>query len=257
MISEPFGGRLRVLLFSHETTLSGAPMQLLHLARYLHEQECDVLFAAPEPGPISEELAKNGIALEFDDAFLVDPRQSALETLARRFDVVVANTIAGWPMVRAARRAGVPVVWYLHETLVGVRLIGQIAEIRPSLEQADLIITPTRETARVYEGITRTPIQVVPYGIPDLGFDAKEEDGAAVRFLILGSYEPRKGQDICLDAIRLLDPELRNRAQFRFAGRPLDAAFFERLQQSAAALPNVELLTGVDHTVAERASARN
>ncbi len=227
-------------------------MQLLHLANFLDVAVWEHVFAAPEAGPISEALAHNGTQVVLEAGLLTEADHEKLRMLSRDFDVVVANTIACWPAVRAARSEGVPVIWYIHETFAGVRLMGQIPEIRPTLEMADLIVTPARETARIYEGLTRTPVKVVPYGIPDLGFDPKRIDPGAVRFLLLGTYEERKGQDICLDAIARVEAGLRSRGRFRFAGRPLDSEFFERAQRKAAAVGNVELRDGVDREEAGR-----
>ena len=60
-----------------------------------------------------------------------------LRELCRDYDVIVANTIASWPAVRAAHLEKRPVLWYLHETLVAVRLIRAISEIRPALQMAN------------------------------------------------------------------------------------------------------------------------
>ena len=61
-------------------------------------------------------------------------------------------------------------------------------------------------------------------------------------FVVLGSYEPRKGQDILVEAIARLDPGSGEpRAFFQVAGRVLDQTFFEELQARAARLENVEL----------------
>ena len=53
---------LRVLSFAHETTRSGAPIQLLHLVTWLKRAGWEVAVAVPKPnttesGPISLELA--------------------------------------------------------------------------------------------------------------------------------------------------------------------------------------------------------
>ena len=162
-------------------------MQLLHLLLELNRNDWEATFAAPDPGPISELLSAAGTSVIFDATFLTDLTQTALRRLVGGFDVIVANTIASWPVVQAARAGGVRVIWYIHETRVGVDLMGKIPQIRPTLRQADLIVTPTLETARVYEAITSVPIEVVPYGIPDLGFTPRSF-AALSRFLVLGTY---------------------------------------------------------------------
>ena len=85
------GNRPRVLFFSHETTLSGAPMQLLHLLPWLRHRGWAIAMAAPEPGPISELLAAEGITTVVDEAMLTEPSQTRLQQICAKFDVVVAN----------------------------------------------------------------------------------------------------------------------------------------------------------------------
>jgi glycosyltransferase involved in cell wall biosynthesis/GT2 family glycosyltransferase len=236
--------------------LSGAPMQLLHYLRVLDRDDWDVTFAAPAPGPISDSLASHDTQVVFDATFLTDLAHTALRRTVRDYDIVVANTIASWPAVRAARAARVPVIWYIHETRVGVWLMEQIAQIRPTLRDADLIVAPTRETARIYEPLSRGAIEVVPYGIPDRGQSAPPY-GDGVRFLVLGSYEPRKGQDIMIDAVRRLPAEARERSRFTFVGRVLDDDFYRRIEDAAIELPNVQLLGPADHDAALRLLLEN
>jgi glycosyltransferase involved in cell wall biosynthesis/GT2 family glycosyltransferase len=239
----------RVLFVSHETTLSGAPIQLVHLVRWLKGAGWEVAVATPDVGPISEMLAQDGIATVMEPTLLTDLQHVKLRELCRGHDVIVANTIASWPAVRAAHLETRPVLWYLHETLVAVRLIGAISEIRPALQMATLLVTPTRQTARIYEGLTLAPIEVVPYGIPKpLVVPGAKND--AIRFVTLGSFEPRKGQDLLLEAIHRLDPEIRRRSSFKMAGRVLDAEFFEKLKNRANGLENTQLIDALDHSQA-------
>ena len=238
--------RPRVLFVSHETTLSGAPIQLVHLARWLREAGWNISVATPDEGPISEMLAAAGVATLVEPTLLTDLAHARLRTLCRDFDVIVANTIASWPAIRAAHLEGRPALWYLHETLVAVRLLRLIPEMGEALRMADLLITPTRQTARIYEGLTTAPIEVVPYGIPRPPTLARN-DTETTRFITIGSFEPRKGQDVLLNAIAKLDAATRALCIFKMAGRVLDEAFYRELQTRAAAFEQVELIDAVEH----------
>ena len=244
------GAPPRVLFVSHETTLSGAPIQLLHFLPWLRQRGWTVAIAAPEAGPISDLLQAEGITTLIDATLLTDPARRRLQEISSEFDVVVANTIVSWAAVRAAFDLKIPVIWYLHETLVALRLMRQIPEIQPTLRMADLLITPTQRTAEIYQDLTDTPVAVVPYGIPvPRQIDLKKK--ANVRtFVTLGSFEPRKGQDVLLEAIGLFNELGPNESSFKMAGRVLDFAFFERLQARAAGLQNVELISALDHSEA-------
>jgi glycosyltransferase involved in cell wall biosynthesis/GT2 family glycosyltransferase len=239
--------RRRVLFVSHETTLTGAPIQLLHLVRWLHQSGWDLAVVAPDPGPISDLLAADGISVIIHPGLLEEPGQEKLRELAARFDVVVANTIVSWPAVRAAHLEGKPVIWYLHETLVAVRLIREIPEIGPTLELATLLLTPTQQTARIFSGITRTAIEVAPYGIPAVANVANEAGAENFTFITAASIEPRKGQDILVEAIRKLPEMVRAAARFKVVGRELDRPFVEKVKASAAGLSGVEFTGERDH----------
>jgi glycosyltransferase involved in cell wall biosynthesis len=239
----------RVLFVSHETTLSGAPIQLVHLAGWLRRAGWDICVATPDHGPISEMLAAAGVETVVEPTLLTDLEHVWLRERCGEFDVIVANTIASWPAVRAAHLEKRPVLWYLHETLVAVRLIQAIPEMRSALGMADVLVTPTQQTARIYEGLTPAPIEIVPYGIPRPPVLPGTES-ERLRFLTLGSFEPRKGQDVLVEAVRKLDPATRARCVFKMAGRVLDEAFYEALQDRAAGLNNVELIDALDHSSA-------
>lgn len=239
-IRESAAARPKVLFVSHETTLTGAPIQLLHLVKWLQKEGWELLVATPEPGPISDLLAADGIPLVIHPGLLLEPGHAKLRELAAQYDIVVANTIISWAAVRAAHLEGKRVIWYLHETLVAVRLIRQIPEIGPTLELATLIVTPTRQTARILEGMTHTPIEVVPYGIPAVQVDGQRAAAARVTFVTAASLEPRKGQDILVAAIKKLPLAIRDAASFKVVGRHLDRPFVEKVKESAVGLSNIE-----------------
>ena len=182
-----------------------------------------------------------------EPTLLTDLEHGKLRELCRDYEVIVANTIASWPAVRAAHLEKRPVLWYLHETLVAVRLMRAISEIRPAMKMANILVTPTRQTARVYEGLTLAPIEVVPYGIPQPPVGPGRNDDS-IWFVTLGSFEPRKGQDVLLEAIHKLDPETRGRCMFKMAGRVLVQYRLERLKGRAAGLDNTQLIDALDHS---------
>lgn len=243
------------MFFFHETTWSGAPIQLLHLMTWLKARGWEIAAAVPqgatpEAGPIGACLANMGVEVFPVIDLSAPPDFAALRDLAQRFEVVVANTLVMWAAVRAAHEAGVASIWYIHESLVAQQLIEQNPEIQATLALAQLLVMPTRRTARLYAGYVNRSIEVVPYGIPASKAATVAISSHQPTILLLGTYEARKGQDVFLEAIHQMPAALRGRARFQMAGRKLDQAFFDKLAQRAADLPNVELGAALEHEAA-------
>jgi glycosyltransferase involved in cell wall biosynthesis len=239
--------RPRVLFISHETTLSGASMQLLHLIIALNEQGWQAVLAAPEPGSIVDLLERTETRVELDKSLLLDPNHKKLRALCREFDVVVANTIASWPAVYVARREKIPVIWYLHETRVAAQFMEQHAKMRPVLRDPDRIVVPSQQTAELLYGVVDAKIEVVPYGIPNPGDRVAKKESKATSFIALGSFELGNGQDVLLDSIGRLDSQTRRKVSFKIAGPIVDRQFFAEVRKRAARLENVELIDSLSY----------
>ena len=234
----------RLLIVSHEMTLSGAPIQLAHLVVWLRAHGWEPVVVAPEPGPLAEKLPS--VEIIYEPQLLIDPAYGALRRLIPQFDCVLANTIATWEAVQACQFERVPVVWYIHETQVGVQLMQIIHMIEPSLAVADAIVAPTQTTARVYAPFRSRSIDVIAYGIPPLAA-APTPTAEELRFAVVATYEARKGQDLLLDAVEKLPDDVRARCEFQLVGRALEEAFSHTLGTRADELGNVQLLGPLAH----------
>jgi len=167
----------RVLFFAHETTWSGAPIQLLHLVDWLKRNGWEVAVAVPKPekaesGPISDELLRVGVEIFPVLDLSAPPDLAELGALCARFDVVVANTLVMWAAVRAAHEQGISAVWYIHESLVAHHLITHFPEIKPALDLADVKI----EHHNVFRSDERLTNKARYYAKRDsLGIEREEE----------------------------------------------------------------------------------
>ena len=232
-----------LLFISHDLTLSGAPLLLLQLATWCRRNGMFVTVMAPSDGPLREKYEAAGIPIIVDP--LCEAGHESFTKFARDFECVLANTVRTEAAVRGAHAAGVPVIWWVHETQVGEHYLREEARLRSALPLADAILAPTERTASVYRPFTEAEIKVSPYGIPDArsGSNPPAEDSRSdsIQFLLLGSVEPRKGQDIFLDAVASLPEAVRGAASFRLLGRVMDPEFGARVSEKAAGLPNVTI----------------
>jgi glycosyltransferase involved in cell wall biosynthesis/GT2 family glycosyltransferase len=250
-VSEDSGSRL--LFVSHDLSLSGAPMMLVHAARWCRDNGIFVTVLSPRDGPLGEELKAADVPL------LVDPSLAGgrgnLTRFARNFDCVIANTIRSEAAVRETLAANIPTVWWVHEPVsVGGHLIRKNRSLSDVLGVADLMVVPSEQAAADYEPYVRRPVRCLRNAIPDLRIKPEERldpnSKRPTRILLLGSIEPRKGQDLFLQALSLLPREVANAAQFQIAGRVLDLHFWKEINAAATPRPNLYFAGALSHAAA-------
>jgi glycosyltransferase involved in cell wall biosynthesis len=247
-----------LLFVSHDLSLSGAPILLLHLAIWCKRNGMFVLVMAPDDGPLRERYEAAGIPLIIDPLMMIG--HESFVKLVRDFDCVLANTIRSGPAVRSAYAAKVPVIWWVHETKVGEHSLREDVKLRSTLALADVVLVPSERTASVYRPFTDLSVRCSFYGIPDAGKGVASSGNGqprALRFLVLGSIEPRKGQDIFAEAVLSLPPKMQQSAEFHVLGRVMDLEFGARVEKAAAGLANFFLDGSCDHAEALEAIRRS
>jgi O-antigen biosynthesis protein len=245
----PIESQADLLFVSHDFSLSGAPMMLLHAAISCQQNGFFVVVMSPKDGPSREKFEAAGIPVIIDP--LIITGHESLAKFARDFDCVVANTIFSAPVIRALRTEKLPILWWLHEAKVGEHYLRQDANLRMTLPLADVVVTPSACAAEVYQPFRAQPVKWIPNAIPDLQPGRTlSHHNARVRFLVLGTVEPRKGQDIFVQALGLLPLESRAGADFQMAGRIMDPEFGTRVKAIGAAVKNLAINEAVGHAQA-------
>lgn len=239
----------RALLFvSHDLSWSGAPLILLDVAQWCRARGFFVVAMSPEDGPAREKFVAAGIPTLVDP--LVAKNHPSFTQLAREFDCVIASTIFGAPVIRAAKTAGIPHLWWIHEGRVAEHYLGEDANLRMALTMADLIVTPDTVSAKVYQPFTDRRIRILPYGIPD-PTDGREEaagrGAGPLKFLLLGTIEDRKGQQVLLKALRQLPADILRAVRVDIVGRPHDLEIVREIKMAATGSSYLTIRGAVPH----------
>ena len=187
------------------------PQSLLHFRRELC---ADDVFSADGKRALilSHELTMTGAPIVLTSAVPV------LRSMG--FEVVVlgpADTLNG---------SFVPVLWWLHDAFAGYPFIAH--KIPKTLgSNVHVCAVGSHATAAMHSVRPDFSIEQLIYGLPDYAqesfppYDISYAGGRPL-FVTVGSFEPRKGQDIFCNAIRLLKPEVRQKAAFLFVGKAAD-----------------------------------
>jgi glycosyltransferase involved in cell wall biosynthesis len=232
-----------VLFVSHSSELNGAERMLLDVLRGLERGKFRSLLMLPRTGPLQRKAEETGIATRVLPMkwSLTERSKTWKQPLTRAWnfssviriarlirneavDLVVSNTSAIWTGAFAARRAGVPHVWFVHEILDGKypllsHILGRKALVRRMDKLAVRIIANSRASARSFEGTGKAV--VIGNGIdtrrrpaPDLAalrVSLGLEEGVAA-LGVIGKIYPGKGQKeavLALDLLKRRRPDVR------------------------------------------------
>jgi glycosyltransferase involved in cell wall biosynthesis len=245
----------RVVVVDHTGQRGGAEIALLRLLTALGP-EWDVPVLLLSDGDFRDDLADHGVRVQVvplaertatqSRGGLTDPRVLArtgrdslatsrdlgarLRTLAP--DLVVANSLKAAVLTElAARRAGVPWVWHLHDRLSPDYLPGPVVPaMRLLAQRARHVVANSVDVA----ALTRLPSSRVTVAYPGLPAEAYREGHIAPDvpvFGLLGRIGATKGQREFVEAAALVSREFPS-ATFRVVGEAFfsDRAYAEEVR---------------------------
>lgn len=241
------GRKKKVLLLNQDLTLGGPALALYHGGRVLADQGYQVVYGSMIDGPLRAVLLKDGIPVVVDENMLIGTMEEAdwirdffRDSPAGSF--VICNTI-NFHVFLSARDGKVPVVWWLHDALFFYDGVNRRAIERISRE--NLKVWAVGPIAQKAVRSFRPDFQVedLLYGVEDTaGRMRKEELRDKVCFATIGYIESRKGQDILLQAVSALEPDIRSQAVFYLVGQNT-SAMAGKIMETARDIPEI-IITG-------------
>ena len=213
----------RVFIMSHLLDMTGAPIVLVSAVPVLRSMGFEVVVLGPaDDGSLPLFLDAGAAVVTRSDCVM----SSSLWGLATSADFVLANTVVEAAAVSTLNGSFVPVLWWLHDAFAGYPFIAH--RIPKTLDSnVHVCAVGSHATAAMHSVRPDFNIEQLIYGLPDYAqesfpvYDISYAGGRPL-FVTVGSFEPRKGQDIFCNAIRLLKPEVRQKAAFLFVGKAAD-----------------------------------
>jgi glycosyltransferase involved in cell wall biosynthesis len=242
------GVNAKILLVVHQFSRTGAPYAVLYLARALFSlYGIRPVVISPQDGPIREEFEQEGFATVVDPLLFSYQNYSpeACDFVAS-FERVIVSSLVCHGFVNYFRGMAKHLTWWLHETEQGFHSATETTVNLPlffaSCESVWLCSPLCFPIALQYT--SQDKLHLLLYGRPDTAIPHRPHQSGKMVFSIVGSVEPRKGQDIFLNAIECLPEELRCKAIFRIIGSPLPSdeslLFYQEIRTKAEQLPEIE-----------------
>jgi glycosyltransferase involved in cell wall biosynthesis len=189
-------------------------------------------------------LEQAGVVVIVDQSLA--ERHPLFERFARNFDVVVVNTTALRNVIRQLEPIeDLDVVWWLHEG----RALEATLEAETEIDRARVRLLCVSEYARSYLP-TSFRADVLYNGIPDRSGDIQQKPLAdRCTFVLAGTLEKRKGQDLFVDAILRLPEDVRVSCRFLMTGTlgEPNLQFWSSVCERMEAAPEIEYLGLLDH----------
>jgi glycosyltransferase involved in cell wall biosynthesis len=197
----------RVVLFSHNSNLSGAPISISQLARKLPELGYSPLLILPKHGPLEQKLVTWGVEYSVLrrgcaplDFFRIVRRERPLL-------IHVNSLVKTWPVI-VSRLLGLPVIWHVREHLGGKRFYARIIHAL-----AHRVILISQNQYKLFKGL-KNAVLVFNGVDPDDFKEARpakvmtSDDVSVVRVSYIGSIERRKGLITLVRAAALLNTDV-------------------------------------------------
>lgn len=226
----------KILLLSQDMTLGGPAIALLQAAKILKKHGRSVVYASMLEGPLRKKIEEAKIPVVVDENLQVGTMLDCSWT--RKFALVICNTI-NFHVFLSKRDTNTPVIWWLHDApfyydgvdkglLRGIDFKNlQVVSVGPIPQRAIRTYLPDLEVGELL------------YGVTDLcGKDREHTAVGKMVFVTIGYVTEHKGQDILLQAIRMLSREDRKQAEFYLVGQ--DSTWMaQQLKQEFSELDNV------------------
>jgi len=236
-----------ILFVSHELSHTGAPHMLFEAAKVVKAAGGFPVVVAPVDGPLRTTFEQEGIVVIIDAS--VTTKHFLFERFVRNFDLAVVNTSALRVVVeQLADLSTLRTLWWLHESKA---LTQTLSGVRTALWKG---VTPVC-VGRYAQGFMPKDVssQILYNGIADhsgrvLPTPMIQQDGR-LTFLLLGTIESRKGQDLFVEAILGLPNALRSECRFVMAGKlwANNSAFWHRIEVQAEGYPEISYIGDVSH----------
>lgn len=236
-------GRKRVLVFSHELSLTGAPLVLVQAVKCLKDMNYDVLIVSPIDGPLRETY------LDMEVPVIIEPELYTNFEYIRMvydFDFVIACTVCLWEVIDALGQTDIPVLWWVHDSRMGY--VNWLRYVLPETigNNIHLYCGGNYAQSVILEYRPRYTSQILLYGLEDfsdkIANTLKRENwnipSEKIAFANIGQIISRKGQDVLVSAIDRLPDKLLKQSVFIFVGGVVDRKIYNKIMDLQKRYPD-------------------
>lgn len=225
-----------VLLFTHELSLTGAPIALLNMTKILKANNLNPIILSPKSGELEAELNAAQINYIVDPHLLVRfyRQDNNLQKFLSSFEIILFNTIDTLKFAQYIKTNNRKICW-VHEGEFGYRCAESAFDIQKSFNNINEVYSVGNYSKSFTDKyISPEKSKILLYGIEDTLIDhPKHRNNEMLTFGIFGVCSERKGTDLFVEAIKRLPRKIKNSCAFKIIGRIDDNEFCDNLKKAA------------------------
>lgn len=223
----------KILLFSHELSLTGAPRALLNLAKNLQQMGVEPVIISPFFGDIEHELRKYNIEYYVEPLLLMKLlfQDKKLRSFFQSFDLILFNTLVSLRYVKYINSQAKKIAW-IHE----VSAAYDREDASYDLAESFSLLNKVYSISKYSKSFTDRYIKSTPSEVLSCGFDkidtskfTRVAKGSQERisFLLIGRCSEEKGHLLLINALSCLPQKIKDSCSFKIIG-PCSGKFYKK-----------------------------
>lgn len=216
--------------------VTGGDMTVLLAARALMKKY-DVEVISENDGPLLDDFLTSGIFV----SIVKNPYERLVSPDTKKYDLIFMNSVlAGIPFAANAEKFDVPLVWWIHSA--GFMHDGMPFHLLKKSCPKNLFCYGVSHLAidSFRKDTPSYPIDYLCWGLRDRYYTSEKME--KIIFAIVATVQPKKCQDIFLEAAGYLPPEKRKRCEFWIVGTMNETTEFgQKIRRMAESMPDVKI----------------
>lgn len=200
----------RIILFTHESTRTGAPEVLFNMCKVLKETGYSVFLVALKESNFLAEFVESGIHVIVYENLLKNPQW--LQKIAGIFPQILMNTMAFYEQVAFLAPYSHRLYWWIHEAEGEIIQHAEIFKMVPDAPSLT-ILSASRLIQKNLKEYAKKESEVLNFYIEDVPAQEMETEKKKTRLIHVGNTTYNKGHSLLIEAFETLDAATKSKCE--------------------------------------------
>lgn len=219
----------KVLLISHELTITGAPLSLKGIAALLKE-DYELTFWSMKDGVLRSTLEKElNITPQIVHLCTADNYINICQTMAK-FDLVIVNTVVCNRFANICEDFNIPYIWIIREAKDIPGYQKRFPELFKTIKKCKNNLYVVSEFTQIFlQDLLNIKIKVIHNFVKDEYKNTTIKLSSKVNFIFVGTIHRNKGLKVLIEALNLLPEQYKNSYTLSILGENVDKRYQDEL----------------------------